>query len=190
MTLANWISLIRIFLAPVIYWLLTTGSFEDGRPERIYIAFILLIFAAITDVADGWVARARHEISELGKTLDPLGDKLVILSTLIALAVQWKFPIILVFIYLFKELIQIFAGVLLLKKYKRVIPANWWGKSSTIVFFTGFGLFFINNDIGIIIIGAAILLSMVAFYSYYCIYRSSEKEKREKSKAKTKFGKY
>lgn len=170
MNLANWISLSRLFLAPLIYWQLTTGT-----PQGTFFSFMLLILAAVTDVVDGWVARARHEISELGKILDPLGDKMVILATLLALAMSRKLPFILVLIYLLKETMQILAGVFLVKRFKQVIPANWWGKSSTVGFFAGFALFFINYKLGIIMIGAAITLSIVAFYSYYSIYRRSKR---------------
>ena len=169
MTLANWITLIRFFLAPLIYWQLTTTS-----PGGLYVSFGLLAVSAISDAVDGWVARARNEVSELGKVLDPLGDKLVIFATLIALAVRWKLPPVLVGVYFLKELTQVLAGVFLLKKFNRVIPANWWGKSSTIAFFTGFALFFINYYAGLLVIGAAILLSIIAFYSYYRIYRKEK----------------
>lgn len=63
LTLASWITLTRFLLVPFIYWQLI-----DGSVRGIVIAVVLLLLAAITDVLDGWVARARNEISELGKT--------------------------------------------------------------------------------------------------------------------------
>lgn len=161
MTLASWITSIRFLLVPLIYWQMTAGS-----QQGVVISFILLLTAAATDIADGWVARARREISELGKTLDPLADKLVILFTMVALVVRWAFPLWIVLAYLVKEIIQITAGAVLLRKYRQLIPANGWGKAATVLFFIGFGSYFIKPWIGIGVIAVAVLVSIYALYTY------------------------
>ncbi len=165
MTLANWITSSRFILAPIIYWQLTIGT-----QSSIIWALTLLVLAGLTDVADGWAARSRNEVSELGKVLDPLADKLVTGGVLLALTVKWGLPVWMVLIYLAKELIQVGAGVFLVKQMKQVIPANQWGKGATFTFFLGFGLFFLVKILGEIVIGIAVLLSIYALFTYYQAY--------------------
>jgi cardiolipin synthase len=135
------------------------------------VAVILLFLAAMTDILDGWAARARNEITELGKTLDPLADKLVIIFTLLALVIRLNFPVWVFLSYLCKETVQLLTGLLLLKKYRQLISANWWGKSATIIFFLGFGAFFLLQWVGVLVIGIAVVLSFYAFFTYYLAFR-------------------
>lgn len=165
MTLANWITSSRFILAPLIFWQVTRGT-----TQGVIWALILLLIAGLTDVADGWAARSRNEISELGKILDPLADKLVTGGVLLALTMKWGLPAWMVAVYLTKELIQVGGGALLVKQMKQVIPANRCGKNATFTFFLGFGLFFVHKIIGQVVIGLAILLSVYALYTYYLAY--------------------
>jgi cardiolipin synthase len=166
MTLACWITSTRFVLAPLIYWQLSSGT-KSGLGY----ALALLLLAGITDLLDGWTARSRNEVTELGKLLDPLTDKLTIFAMLLALAQSWNLPFWLVILYAAKELLQVLAGAFLIKNFKQLIPANRWGKNATFGFFCGFGLFFVNSVIGTIIIGGALLLSTYALYTYYLAYR-------------------
>jgi cardiolipin synthase len=161
LNLACWITSIRFLLAPLIFWQLTIHS-NSGIVNTL----ILLFLAAGTDMADGWAARARNEVSELGKALDPLADKLVIFAALLGLT-WWGLPVWMVFVYLIKEVFQVLAGIFLIRKVKQLIPANRWGKSSTVTFFLGFGIFFLNHLAGTLIIGLAILLAAYALFTYY-----------------------
>lgn len=172
LTLASWITCIRFLLTPLIYWQLV-----DGSVRGIVVAVVLLFLAAISDGFDGWAARSRNEITELGKTLDPLADKTVIIFTLLALVARWHFPVWLFVVYLLKEFIQLLAGLLLLRKYQQLISANMWGKSSTVGFFLGFGAILLQPWLGlpiwlgIAMIGASVFLSFCAFFTYYLAFR-------------------
>jgi cardiolipin synthase (CMP-forming) len=169
LSLACWITSCRFVLAPLILWQLTTHS----RMGIIW-ALVLLIISGGTDMIDGWVARARNEVSELGKALDPIADKLVILGTLLGLT-WWGLPAWMVLVYLVKESFQVLTGVYLLRRYNRLIPANYWGKSSTLTFFLGFGIFFFSQIAGTIIIGCATLLSIYALFTYYQVFEKFKK---------------
>ncbi|MGD9154903.1 MAG: CDP-alcohol phosphatidyltransferase family protein, partial [Bacillota bacterium] len=138
----------------------------------------LLLLAGITDLLDGWAARSRNEVTELGKLLDPLTDKLTIFAMLLALALTWGLPGWLVILYAGKELLQVMAGAFLINNFQQLIPANRWGKNSTFGFFCGCGLFFLNRTIGVIVLGAALLLSVYALYTYYLAYLEL-KQKRQ-----------
>lgn len=166
MNLACWITSIRIILAPFIFWQLSANT-----TNGLVWVCIFLTIAGISDLLDGWVARARHEVTELGKALDPVGDKLVIAATLLAL-ISWGLPFWMVLIYILKEIIQVVAGFFMLKKVRQLIPANQWGKFSTFTFFVGFAVFFFwQHWIGAIILGIAVLLSFYALFTYYREYR-------------------
>jgi len=161
-TLACWITSIRFVLAPFIYVHLSAGT-----REGLAISSLLLALAGLSDVLDGWVARSRSEVSELGKILDPLTDKMTIFSMLLGMNQSWKLPLWILLAYFVKEVLQIASGVYLFKNFRQLIPANRWGKSSTLGFFLGFLLFFINTAVGITIISVAFLVSVYAFYTYY-----------------------
>jgi cardiolipin synthase len=164
MNLACYITSIRFILAPLIFWQLTNHT-----SSSIFWMLFMLFIAGCTDVADGWIARSFHQVSELGKALDPLADKLVIFGTLLGLT-WWGLPVWLVLIYLAKEGLQVLAGLFLLRKCRQLIPSNFWGKSSTVFFFFGFALFVIKPIIGIILIGLATLDSIYALFTYYQAY--------------------
>ena len=171
MTLANWITSSRFILAPLIFWQLVVDS-----PYGVVRALILLLIAGLTDVADGWAARSRNEVSKLGKILDPLADKLVTGGVTLGLGVKWGLPLWMVVVYLVKELIQLGAGAYVLKTLKQVIPANRFGKNATVTFFLGFVLFFAHKTVGQLVIALAILASIHAFYTYYLAYLKLKEE--------------
>lgn len=77
-TLPNIITLVRIALTPVIALL----PFIQGYWPK-FIAFVVFLIAAVSDVWDGWLARRRHQVTDLGKLLDPVADKLLLVATLI-----------------------------------------------------------------------------------------------------------
>ncbi|MFI5234320.1 MAG: CDP-diacylglycerol--glycerol-3-phosphate 3-phosphatidyltransferase [Gemmatimonadales bacterium] len=77
-TLPNVITLVRIALTPVIALL----PFIQGYWPK-FIAFLIFLIAALSDVWDGWLARRRHEVTDLGKLLDPVADKLLLIATLL-----------------------------------------------------------------------------------------------------------
>jgi CDP-diacylglycerol--glycerol-3-phosphate 3-phosphatidyltransferase len=80
-TLPNLLSLFRILIIPVLVYLLTSGD-----PKSAMLAAALFLFAAFTDYFDGYLARRTKSVSDVGRILDPLADKLLVASTLIMLA--------------------------------------------------------------------------------------------------------
>ena len=78
--LPNMLTMLRIVLIPVVLWLIA-----DGTPAGNFWALVAYAVTAITDVIDGWLARRMGLISVLGKFLDPLADKLLVMASLVAL---------------------------------------------------------------------------------------------------------
>ncbi|MGB8224345.1 MAG: CDP-diacylglycerol--glycerol-3-phosphate 3-phosphatidyltransferase [Polyangiales bacterium] len=85
--LPNLLTMLRIVLIPGVLWLLW-----DGTPKANFWAAMLYIATALTDLIDGYLARRWGQISVLGKFLDPLADKLLVMATLISLAYLGRMP--------------------------------------------------------------------------------------------------
>lgn len=130
-TVPNWLSFLRIALIPIFTVLFIKSCYIP--------AFILMIIAALTDVVDGKIARKYNMISNLGKILDPIADKLSQIAIVIILIVKfWSFegPLkYLLFLFIFKELVMVVGGAILLAMGLRPVAAEIWGKVATTVFY-------------------------------------------------------
>lgn len=130
-TIPNWLCFIRIALIPVF-----TALFIK---DQYIAAFVIMIVAALTDVFDGKIARRFNMVSNLGKILDPIADKLSQIAIVIILIVKfWSFngPLkYLFFLFIIKELLMVCGGALLLSKGMRPVAAEVWGKAATVVFY-------------------------------------------------------
>lgn len=100
----NFITLGRVFSVPVVFWLLVTGQAKA--------AFLIFVAAGISDAVDGYLAKRFDSRTELGAYLDPLADKLLIVSIYIALGVRGDIPLWLVIAVVSRDFL-ILAGVLL-----------------------------------------------------------------------------
>lgn len=129
-TIPNWLCFIRIALIPVF-----TALFVK---EQYIAAFITMIVAALTDVFDGKIARKFNMVSNLGKILDPIADKLSQIAIVIILLVKfWDGPLkYVLFLFIFKELLMVIGGGILMSKGMRPVAAEVWGKLATVVFYT------------------------------------------------------
>lgn len=131
-TIPNWMCFVRIALIPVFSVLFVKESYIA--------AFIVMIVAALTDVFDGKIARKYNMVSNLGKILDPIADKLSQIAIVVILIVKfWSFdgPLkYLLFLFIFKEFVMVIAGAILLSLGMRPVAAEVWGKVATVVFYT------------------------------------------------------
>lgn len=128
-TIPNWLSFIRIALIPVFAVLFVQG--------HQLVAVIIMILAALTDLFDGKIARKFNQVSNLGKLLDPIADKLSQMAIVIVLLYSyWDNPIkYLFFFFIVKEVVMILGGALLISKGMRPTAAEIWGKVATNVFY-------------------------------------------------------
>ncbi|MFY9175374.1 MAG: CDP-diacylglycerol--glycerol-3-phosphate 3-phosphatidyltransferase [Peptococcia bacterium] len=126
MNLANKLTLMRIILVPVFMFFLLTRI-----PYGQYIAAAIFIFAASTDGLDGYIARKRKEITNLGKLLDPLADKLLISAALICLVELKLVSGWVAFVIIARELFV--TGLRSIAASEGVvIAASKWGKVKTV----------------------------------------------------------
>lgn len=126
LNLPNTITLVRIGMIPLIMIALLTPL-----PGKYLIAAILFVVAAATDGLDGHFARSRNLVTTLGKFLDPLADKLLILATLICLLAEAKVGAVVIIIILTRELMV--TGLRAIAADKGiVIAASYFGKLKTV----------------------------------------------------------
>jgi CDP-diacylglycerol--glycerol-3-phosphate 3-phosphatidyltransferase len=126
MNLANKITMVRIFLIPVFLVFVTVNAIPNGK----LLALAVFIIASLTDKLDGYIARSRNLITNFGKFMDPLADKLLVTSALIALVefhiiAGWVAVIIIAREFAVTGLRTIAAGE------GTVIAASSWGKAKT-----------------------------------------------------------
>lgn len=159
MTVANWVTSSRLILAPFVFWSLLESPW--------WLSLSLLATAGLTDLLDGMLARKRNEVSELGKILDPIADKMVIGAVLAALFFRHRLPILLVWAFITKESIQLLGGAFFAGKNHRVVPSNYWGKASSMLYFVGFFVYYFDLEIGLYIMIAALALSVIALGTYF-----------------------
>ncbi len=125
-TIPNLISLIRLLLIPVILW-----AFLKKQDRTLTI--VLLAVSAVSDILDGQIARKFHMVSDLGKALDPIADKLTQLSMVICLSAVYPLMRLLLVLCVVRELCMGIFGLLVIRKNNAVHSANWYGKLSTVV---------------------------------------------------------
>ncbi len=126
-TIPNILSLFRIFLIPFIVWVFFLGKY--------YTCASLIVLSAITDVVDGFIARKFNMVSEIGKALDPISDKLTLLAILFCLSLKTPLIFILFLVFIVKELIMCVEGILIVKFTGTTYSAKWYGKLSTLVLY-------------------------------------------------------
>ena len=124
LTIPNLLSAFRILLIPVIAYLYCV----KGRSD---LTFYVLLLSGATDIVDGFIARRFHMISDLGKALDPIADKLTQAVVILCLAFTYPAMAVLLVILLVKELIMGILGLVVLKKTGSVHGAKWHGKLTT-----------------------------------------------------------
>lgn len=127
--LANLITISRIALVPFVLWLVFA---EPDRSSNLrWLAVLLFVLSAATDGVDGAVARKRQEVTNLGKLLDPIADKLLIGGTMIALSITGNLDWWVTGVVLAREVGITVYRLIVVKK--RVIAASVLGKLKTIL---------------------------------------------------------
>ena len=127
MTLPNWVTLSRLLGLPVILYCL-----QNPTAETRWLSLAIFLAAAMTDWLDGYLARKLNQVTELGKFLDPLVDKLLVLAPLLALIELEQIPAWGVFLILARELSVAGWRVTPSLTGNSVIGANIWGKLKTV----------------------------------------------------------
>lgn len=140
-TISNGLSALRLLFAFPIWFALE--NYHDPYFQKL--ALILCLIAAATDYLDGYFARKRNEITELGKIIDPLADKILIGLIAIKLYFNGELSGYFLSIILLRDLIIFIGGIILSLRLKRVLPSNLLGKITVTVI----GIVFLFVIVGI-----------------------------------------
>lgn len=124
-TIPNILSLFRLLLIPVIVWLYVF------RKDYLWTTVVLTL-SGITDIVDGIIARKFHMISDFGKALDPVADKLTQIAMLFCLVTRFPYMLLPLIILVVKEIFAAVTGLLVIRKTGKVLGALWHGKAATV----------------------------------------------------------
>ncbi|MBA3529595.1 MAG: CDP-alcohol phosphatidyltransferase family protein [Propionibacteriaceae bacterium] len=117
-------------------------------PEYDEIALIVLMIAGITDYLDGMLARTLHQTSKLGQILDPVADRLYILSVVVALAIRGIIPVWLAVILPLRDILLFALVPLLRTRGYNALPVHFLGKAATANLLYAFPLLLLGDDSG------------------------------------------
>lgn len=122
----NILTVIRLLLIPLIVFYIFTGNY--------ILAFVFFTISGITDIADGFIARKFNLISNFGKLMDPLADKLTQIATLASLVFTDIIPVWILLVVFLKEFIMI-CGASFLYGKDVVVYSKWYGKLATVLLY-------------------------------------------------------
>lgn len=161
MTIPNILTVIRLLMVGVFYWLFHSN-------EWIW-ACIVFVLAGITDLLDGYIARKYNMISNFGKLMDPLADKLMVLTAIFCLWSVHLVPTAVIVIIAVKELAMIAGASFIFGKRKKVVYANWVGKIATACTFAAIVLLFLDpwvRPAGSIVLYIGVAFQVLALVQY------------------------
>ena len=133
LTIPNVLSVVRLCCIPVFVYLLF------GRENRAAAAWLLAVLG-MTDFVDGYLARHLHQVSELGKVLDPLADRLMLLVGVSSILLDRSAPVWFGLAVLAREAVVASAALVLTTLGARRIDVTWWGKAGTFAMMFAFPL--------------------------------------------------
>ena len=134
MNLANKLTIVRMILVPIMVCIpfIPLKTEILGIPLTYILINIIFILASVTDKLDGYIARSRNEITTFGKFLDPLADKILVLSAMLLLVEMQKLPAWIPIVVLAREFIVSGYRLIAVEKGGKVIAASVWGKLKTV----------------------------------------------------------
>jgi len=171
--LPNIITISRFLLSPVFFILFLIGEKEA--------ALVVFTYVAVSDFADGWIARKHKQESALGKALDPLADKFMMLLVTIIMVMKFNFPTIAVPIFLARDIISFFGALILHKKTTRASwKVNKLGKITTFLQIITALSFLLNIEYKNIFLIITSIISLISALNYsirgISIYKSTKRK--------------
>ena len=146
MNLANKLTVLRIILVPIMV-IIAYIPFESsffGISTTMWLMNLIFIIASITDRLDGNIARKRNQITTFGKFLDPLADKILVISAMLILVEKNMLPAIIPIITIIREFAVSGYRLIAVQNSGEVIAANIWGKIKTVTQMVAIIAAFIN----------------------------------------------
>jgi len=164
--LSNLLSIVRLLLlVPILYFLSQDGSSAN------LIVILLVAFAILSDYLDGFFARLMNQRTDLGRILDPMADKILMVFGLIGFAIYRDFPLTLVLLLGYRDLMILIGGIILTKRSGELTESNIWGKGNTLTISIAGLCFLIAPDwwFTYIALATSYLMILVSGFSYLSI---------------------
>ena len=162
LTIPNMLSLLRLLMIPAI-----AAFYLHGHETW---AAAMLILSGITDVADGFIARKLGQISDLGKALDPVADKLTQAVMLLCLVSDHPLMILPFILLTIKELFAAISGLVVIKRTGVVLGAEWHGKLTTAMLYGMMILHLIWQEIPLWVSNAFTISCIAMMLLSLCLY--------------------
>jgi len=173
----NILSVIRLLMIPLFVYVYFIES-----PPKIW-SLLIFLSAELTDVVDGFLARRYGWITEAGKILDPMADKLMQAAAMISLSIENHFFIWIAVIFFLKEMTMVTGALVLAKKISTVTPSSWFGKMATVIFAATTMVFIIYPDNTVINVILTVILASALIFAllmyYFTIFRKVGKANKE-----------
>lgn len=184
-TIPNILSVVRIFIIPFI-------AIEYFKGHYLLTAALLLL-SGLTDVVDGFIARRFNMISDVGKVLDPIADKLTQVAVVVCLTVKHPELLPLVIVLTVKELLMLIGALAMINRTSVTPYARWWGKMATAVLYAMMGYIVIDDFFGGIMpewtipvfSAVAIVCVIIALLGYTDMLRQLLKDMKDKKQQKS-----
>ncbi len=134
--------------------------------DKIELALIVFMFVAVTDLADGWIARSTNQKTKFGESLDPMADKFMIFLALVAVCIKFSFPVWAIPLFISRDIISLAGSILIYTKHKGVWKANKLGKLTTFLQIVSILVFILNMSFKMIVLWITIISSITAAIAY------------------------
>lgn len=170
LTIPNLLSCLRLaVIVPLVKFIIEENYIWAG---------IMLLISAVSDMFDGMIARRFNQVTQLGKLLDPIADKLTLIAVVVSLSVTDRAVLWFAAALFAKEMLMLIGGYIMLKKDFRPPASKWYGKTSTVIFYVSVGIIvLVRLILGIIsypltivlfsITTAAMMFSLVMYSRYF-----------------------
>lgn len=170
LTIPNALSVFRMLLIPVF----AVFYMKASAQEHIYYVYaaLALVLSGLTDLFDGYIARRLNQITDLGKILDPLADKLTQLTVVISVAIKLQsLPLAAaLMIFVVKEVLMLIGGFVMLCRHITIQGSKWYGKVATAIFYVVMAAIALFDGMprkaALLLIGIAAVFMLFAFSQY------------------------
>lgn len=163
LTIPNIMSLFRMALIPIIVYLYVV---KDNYLWTV----ILLVVSGATDIIDGFIARKFNMISDFGKTIDPIADKLTQLALLCCLLFRFNYMIFPIVLMVIKEVASGITCLVSIKKTKQVSSSVWHGKLTTVALYSMIVIhliwYSIPTSYSLVLVGFCVGVMLMSFIMY------------------------
>ncbi len=163
LTIPNLLSLFRILLIPLILWLYI------GLNEY-YWTIVVIAISGLSDVIDGFIARHFNQVSDFGKALDPIADKLTQGSLILCLTTRYPWMIALIIIFILKEVVMSIMGLIIFKKDNSMNSAKWHGKVATAFLYISLCVLILFPEMHIIVVNIIIIIAIALIINSLVLY--------------------